>query len=90
MNNDAIQVEGFGVDWTGDTSCYDDDDDNAIVVPITTCSVAENDFSMLKRQIDLMEGCDDYGRGLYVIDSYSVCIGSCQLHVVYFLWLLYY
>lgn len=80
MASNVIQVEEFGMDWIGPTSCYPDDDDIAIVVPT---NISENNFSKLKRRVDPMEGCDDCGRGLYMIVSYSVCIGSCRFHVVY-------
>ena len=52
MHNNVIQVEEFGVDWIGPTSCEDDDNDGAIVVPTTTCPITENHFSELKRRVD--------------------------------------
>ena len=58
-----IQVEDFGVDWTGPTS-FNDDDEDAIVVPTTTCPISENDYSELKRRVDPLYACDDYGMSL--------------------------
>ena len=53
------------MDWTGPTFCEDDDED-AIVVPTTTCPISENDFTELKRRVDPLYACDDYGMGLYL------------------------
>ena len=53
------------MDWSGSTSCEDDDED-AIVVPTTTSPISENDFTELKRRVDPLSACDDYGMGLYL------------------------
>ena len=54
------------MDWTGPTSCDDDCEDDAIVVPATTCPISENDFTELKQRVDPLCACDDYGMGLYL------------------------
>ena len=53
------------MDWTGPTSDEDDDED-AIVAPHTSCPISENDFTELKRPVDPLYACDDYGMGLYL------------------------
>ena len=51
--------------WLDRITSYEDDDEDAIIVP-TTCPISENDFTELKRRVDPLYACDDYGMGLYL------------------------
>ena len=66
--------EYYGVDWDGPVSAADDGDH--VYVPDTTCSLGEDQVTVLKQTVDPLEQTDDLGVSLYVIARtfVNVCI----------------
>ena len=53
--------EEYGIDWEGPSGVQQD----SVVVPSTDSQLTVTQFHALRRAVDPMEECDDYGIGLY-------------------------
>ena len=56
----------YGIDWDAPLSCDADESVNAVIIPSTDCPLSGDDFARLRREVDPLQQCEDYGISQYL------------------------